>query len=201
MARFSVACACLAILLGSSSAAAKEVAIKSPNGKRIYKEGETFEEVTPLKRRRVVAEAVVGAAPEGHLGLLIGVLNMPIRRLDLYVGGGIEANPSRQFTASARYGFSIYGFHPYVAAGYVFRDLHGIGAFSHNAFAELGYTWSIHQTLRVSVGAGVRRLLHFGLHDGSPILAGYTDEALLQQQRDSLSRYSPILAIRISRAF
>lgn len=193
-------CACFLVLF-AASAEAKEVAVHTPHGKRIYTVDETFEEVVPQKMRRVVAEAVVGNGPEGHLGLLIGLLNAPIRNLDLYAGAGIELNPSRQLTGSARYGFNILGFHPYIAAGYVFRDLHGIGAYSHSAFAELGYTWSIHQTLRVSFGLGARRLLAFGLHESSPILDGYTDAALLQQQRDSLATYSPIVALRVSRAF
>jgi hypothetical protein len=180
---------------------AKEIGVQSPSGRRIYDSDETFDQVKRHNTRGVVAEVSLGLAPEGNLGFLLGVLNVPIRRLDLYAGLGIEANPSRQFTGTARYTLDIYGYKPYVSAGYIFRDLYGIGGYSHNLSFEVGYTWAVHQTMRISAGVGVRTLLHFGLHGDSPILAGYTDQALLDEQRNALATFYPIAAIRVSRAF
>lgn len=182
-------------------ARAKDVGLHTPGGGHIYRARETFEDVTQTSSRRVVAEVSMGAAPEGNLGFLIGVLNLPVRRLDLFAGIGLEINPSRQFTGSARYTFDIHGYRPYIAGGYVFRSLHGIGGYSHNVTLEVGYTWVIRQTLRLSAGVGVRRLLHFGLRDGSPLLEGYTDTALLQSQKDDLDTYSPVVAVRLARTF
>jgi len=199
--RLVVSSVVLAASLLAAPVAAKDVGVSTPHGRRIYGPNETFEEVKPAGVRRVVAEAVMGAAPEGHLGFLVGLLNLPVRRLDLYAGLGYEANPSRQLTGSARYTFNLRGFHPYIATGYLYRDLYGIGARSHNAFAEVGYTWVFHQTLRVSVGGGVRRLLQFRLNEDSPLLQGYVDRTLLREQEDSISRFSPLVAVRVSRAF
>lgn len=183
------------------NAHAKDIGIQSPSGRRIYDSDETFEEAKLHDTRRVVAEVSMGLVPEGNLGFLLGVLNVPIRHLDLYGGVGFELNPSRQFTGTARYTFDIYGYRPYLSFGYVYRDLYKIGGYSHNLSFELGYTWAIHQTMRVSVGAGVRQLLHFGLRADSPILSGYTDQALLDDQTSGMTKFTPIVAVRVSRAF
>jgi hypothetical protein len=194
-------CLALAGLLSAGLASAKENGFASPHGRRIYGPNETFGTASSLRRRRLVAETVVGVAPEGHLGVSLGVLDVGVEGLDLYVGGGVEFNPSRQFTSSVRYGFDVWWFRPYLAVGYAYRDLYAIGGYSHNLSGELGVGWDARPTLRVSLGVGVRRLLHFGLHPDSPLLQGYTDYALLDHERSSLHRYTPIVALRFSRSF
>lgn len=194
-----------AFALASSAAPrvaiAKENGFSSPHGRRIYGPNETFGTASSLRRRRLVAETVIGIAPEGHLGASLGVFDVGLRGLDVYVGGGLEFNPSRQFTSSVRYSFALGKVRPYAALGYTFRSLYAIGGYSHNAFGELGVGWDARPTLRVSLGVGARRLIHFGLHADSPLLVGYTDYALLDHERASLRTYTPIVAIRVSRSF
>jgi hypothetical protein len=197
----STAVVVASFLAVAAPVSAKENGFASPHGRRIYGPNETFGSASSLRRRRLVAETVVGVAPEGHLGASLGVLDLGVRGLDLFVGGGLEFNPSRQFTSSVRYAFEVWRFRPYVSLGYAYRSLYAIGGFSHNVSGELGLGWDVRPTLRISLGLGVRRLIHFGLHDDSPLVQGYTDYALLDQERASLHRYTPIVALRFSRSF
>src|SRR5262249_48634258 len=97
----------LAGALVAGEADARQVGLHSPTGRRIYEPTERFDEVIEHKRRVVVSEVAVGAGPEGNLAMLLGVLNVPVRRLDLFAGVGIEANPAALCTGSARYTFNF----------------------------------------------------------------------------------------------
>jgi hypothetical protein len=105
----------LALLALSPAAQARQFGIQSPSGRRIYTPRERFDELVEHRRRIIVSEVAVGAGPEGNLALLLGVLNLPVRRLDLFAGVGIEANPAALFTGSARYTLQLGPVRPYVA--------------------------------------------------------------------------------------
>lgn len=189
------------VLTMSGSAEARQFGIQSPSGRRIYDPRERFDEVVEHRRRIIVSEVAVGAGPEGNLALLLGCLNLPVRRLDLFAGVGIEANPAALFTGSARYTFHFAGVRPYVSLGYLFKNTYEVGLLSHNLFAEVGHTWVLHRTLRFSLGVGVRRILHTRLASDSALLGPDADPAAVQREIEQVEPWLPLAAIRFSRAF
>lgn len=182
-------------------ALARQFGVQSPSGRRIYGPRERFDEVLEHKRRVVVSEVAVGAGPEGNLALLLGVLNVPFRRLDLFAGVGLEANPAALFTGSGRYTFNFDGIRPYVSLGYLYKLTYEVGVASHNVFAEVGHTWVIHRTMRFSLGVGLRRILHTGLVEDSQLATPDVDPAAVQRELDRVDPWLPLGAIRFSRAF
>jgi len=193
-------CACLSAL-HPGAVRAKEIGVHSPGGRAIYDSTETFADVGNTYNRRFVVETVAGAAAEGNIGMLIGWLNQPIRGLEYYAGFGYEVNPALTLTLSARYVFNISGYRPYVALGYAYKDLSGIGTFNHNVFGEAGYSWVLHDTYHLTAGVGVRHILYIGTHDDSPLNAPDVDPAFLQTETDNVARWVPTVALRFSRAF
>lgn len=189
------------VVLSSAWSAAKNHAVASPRGKRIYEADERFGTVLDQDQRDFVMEAAVGLGPEGNLGLLLGWLNKPIRGLEYYAGIGFESNPARHYTGAVRYVFNIEGYRPYIGVGYLFKDLYVLQTYSHNAFAEIGYSFKLHQTHRLTVGAGVRYIAHVGIRDSSPLRDDDVDPVLLAEQDDDLVRFIPTIALRFSRAF
>jgi hypothetical protein len=193
--------AAVVVLLGSGAAHARQFGLQSPAGRRIYTPTERFGDVLEHKRRVVVSEVAVGAGPEGNIALLLGCLNVPIRRLDLFAGVGLEANPAALFTGSARYTFNIGGIRPYIALGYLYKLTYEVGVASHNVFAEVGHTWVIHRTMRFSIGIGLRRILHTGLVEDSELATPDVDRAAVQHELDRVDPWLPLGALRFSRAF
>jgi hypothetical protein len=191
----------LAVLLSSRGAEARQFGIQSPSGRRIYTGSERFAEVIEHKRRVVVSEVAVGAGPEGNIALLLGCLNVPVRRLDLFAGVGLEANPAALFTGSARYTFNFEGFRPYVALGYLYKRTYEVGLASHNVFTEVGHTWIIHRTMRLSLGVGIRRILHTVLVEDSALATPDVDPAAVERELGRVNPWLPLGAIRFSRAF
>jgi hypothetical protein len=193
--------ALVSLLALSRPADARQFGIQSPAGRRIYGSHERFDELIEHRRRIIVTEVAVGAGPEGNLALLLGCLNLPVRRLDLFAGVGLEANPAALFTGSARYTFQFGPVRPYVALGYLFKDTYAVGVHSHNVFAEVGHTWVLHRTLRLSLGVGLRRILHTGLDDDSALLGPDAEPGAVQREIERVWRWLPLGAIRFSRAF
>lgn len=191
----------LPLLAAARPCAAKDFGLHTPSGRQIYDRDEEFANVANTRQRRFVVEAAAGAGPEGNVAALVGLLNWPVRRLDLYAGFGYEANPSRHYTLSARYTFNLNGFRPYVGAGYLYNDLYRLGTFTHETFAEIGYTWVIHDTFRFSIGLGTRYRVYLGVRDASLLSSEQTDPDLLSEQADSVVPWVPTLALRFSRAF
>ncbi len=191
----------LAFWLGTSTATAKRYGVSSPGGRRTYDEYERFDEALDQNRRHFVVETAVGLGPEGHLGLLLGWLNQPVNGLEYYVGFGYESNPARHYTGTVRYAPNIHGFRPYVALGYLYKDLTVLRTYSHNVFGEIGYSFKIHQTYRLTAGVGVRYIAHLGIHNDSPLMDDDVDPVLLKEQQDSIERWVPMGALRFSRAF
>jgi hypothetical protein len=191
----------LATWLEVDAAEARQFGIQSPSGRRIYAPRERFEEVLEHKRRVVVSEVAVGAGPEGNLALLLGCLNVPFRRLDLFAGLGLEANPAALFTGSARYTFNLDGVRPYIALGYLHKRTYEVGLASHNVFVEVGHTWVIHRTLRFSLGVGLRRILDTRLTEGSVLSGPDTDPDAVRSELDRINPWLPLGALRFSRAF
>lgn len=189
-------------LAHAAPVAAKEIGVHTPGRRQIYGVDESFGQALDQTRRNFVIEVATGLAPEGNLGLLFGVLNLPARHLDLYAGVGYEANPATRYTAAVRYTFTFGAVRPYVGAGYLLVDTHAIGVLSHNAFAEVGHRWSIHRTYRLSAGLGVRYLFSLHIEDDSILNDPDVDRALLAEQIDEgLTRWVPTFALRFSRAF
>ncbi len=188
-------------MLWSSAARAKDFGIQTPSGRRTYLTDEHFSELVDHKQRILVSEVAIGSGPEGNLAILLGWLNIPVRRLDLYAGFGVEANPAMQWTLAGRYGFNFGGFRPYASLGYLHKDTYAVGVVSHNAFLELGHTWVLHRTYRLSVGAGLRRVLSRSVSSDSLLDAPDTDRALLAQELDAADVWIPLVALRFSRAF
>jgi hypothetical protein len=180
---------------------AREFGLHSPSGRRIYAAHERFDELLDHRRRSVVTEVAVGAGPEGNLALLLGCLNVPVRRLDLFVGIGIEANPAALLTGSARYTFSVGQFRPYFSLGYLNKQTYEAGVASHNVFAELGHTWVLHRTLRLSLGVGLRRILSTHVLEGSGLRGPEVDSVALRREVDAINPWLPLGAMRFSRAF
>jgi len=189
------------LLLGSGVAQARQFGIQSPSGRRIYRSNERFAEVLEHKQRVVISEVAVGAGPEGNIALLLGCLNVPVRRLDLFAGVGLEANPAASFTGSGRYTFNFDGIRPYVALGYLYKLTYEVGVASHNVFVEVGHTWVLHRTLRFSLGVGLRRILHTGLVEDSELATPDVDPAAVERELGRINPWQPLGAIRFSRAF
>lgn len=188
-------------VIAAAPAAGKEHGLHSPSGRRIYGADESFEDLIDTRLRRFVVEAAVGSGPEGNIAALLGFLNWPLRGLEYYGGFGLELNPCRSYTAATRYAFNIQGYRPYVGVGYLFRDVYEVGTYSHSAFLELGYSWVLHRTYRLTAGAGVRYLAHIGLREDSPLRGPQIDEALLLDETERVFPWTPTLALRFSRAF
>lgn len=179
----------------------KEYGFHSPGHRRIYDVDERFDDVESTHLRRFVVEAAAGSGPEGNIAALVGLLNWPLHGLEYYAGFGLELNPSRNYTLTARYVFNLRGFRPYLGAGYLFRDVYEVGTYSHSAFLEAGYSWLIHQTYRFTLGVGVRYLVDIDIRDDSPLRAGSVDPALLADETERVFPWTPTLALRFSRAF
>jgi hypothetical protein len=190
-----------ALVCAGASAWGKEVGFRSPGGREIYDENESFAGVSDTGKRQFVIEVAVGAGPEGNLGVLLGWLNQPVRGLEWYAGVGLEVNPATHYTLASRYLFNIDGYRPYVGAGYLYNDLYELRTYSHDVFAEIGYSWVLHDTYHLTAGIGVRRILYIGIRDDSPLKDSDVDPALLEEQRDDVSRWVPTAALRFSRAF
>jgi hypothetical protein len=190
-----------ALHTASCGAVAREFGLHSPSGRRIYTPDERFEALLDHRRRSIVSEVAVGAGPEGNLALLIGCLNLPIRRMDVFAGIGIEANPAALATGSARYTFHVGPLRPYVALGYLYKYTYEVGIASHNVFAEVGHTWVIHRTLRFSLGVGLRRMLAARITEDSFLSGPSVDPQALSNEIDAIDPWLPIAAMRFSRAF
>ena len=191
----------LALLLGAPDADARQFGLHSPSGRRIYESNERFEDVLEHKRRMIVSEVAAGAGPEGNLAMLLGCINVPVPRLDLFAGVGIEANPAALFTGSARYTFNFDGIRPYIALGYLHKRTYEVGIMSHNVFAEVGHTWVLHRTLRFSLGVGLRRILHTQLTGDSELASPEVDPEAVRHELERVDPWLPLAAIRFSRAF
>jgi len=191
----------LGVVLAPAQAAARQFGLQSPAGRRIYGPNERFDDVLEHKRRVIVSEVAVGAGPEGNIAMLLGCLNVPIRRLDVFAGVGIEANPAALFTGSARYTFNFDGIRPYVSLGYLYKLTYQVGVASHNVYVELGHTWVIHRTLRFSLGVGLRRILDSRLTEDSSLAGPDSDPAAVDRELQRIDPWLPLGAIRFSRAF
>lgn len=201
MRRFAVALGFAAVLLSVPPLAAKNHGVQSPHGRRIYEDGEVFSHVRDQSRRTFVVEVVSGLAPEGNLGMLLGLINQPVRGLEYYAGVGLELTPAQNIPFSVRYLFNIDGYRPFVAAGYSYRILAEVGVRSHNVFFEAGYKWVLHRTHHLTAGIGLRRPVSVQVLDDSPIGADDTDPELLAEQIDASRKWVPTLSLRFSRAF
>jgi hypothetical protein len=189
------------VVLSPAPALARQFGYQSPAGRRIYGSRERFGEALEHKRRVVVSEVAVGAGPEGNLAVLLGCLNVPVRRLDLFAGVGIEANPAALFTGSGRYTFNFDGIRPYIALGYLYKLTYEVGVASHNVYVELGHTWVIHRTLRFSLGVGLRRIIDTRLTEDSSLRGPDSDPAAVAAELQRIEPWLPLGAIRFSRAF
>jgi hypothetical protein len=190
-----------AVMLSTTVVFAKEYGYRSPGGREVYDDEDTFADATNTRKRRLVLEVALGAGPEGNIAALLGLLNAPVRGLEWYVGVGWEFNPARHYTFSARYLFNIDGYRPYVGLGYLYDDLYVLRTYSHNVFAEAGYSWVLHDTYHLTAGVGVRRILHIGIHDDSLLRDEDVDQELLDEQTESVSPWVPTFVVRFSRAF
>src|SRR5690606_615348 len=168
---------------------------------RTYSTAERFSELVDHRQRVLVSEVAVGMGPEGNLAILLGWLNFPIRHLDLFAGFGVEANPALQWTLAGRYGFNFDGIRPYLALGYMQKDTYAEGIQSRNAFLEVGHTWVIHRTYRLSIGGGARRVISRSISSDSFLAEPDTDEQLLAEQLEQANVWLPLVALRFSRAF
>ncbi len=197
----------LALALGliaaswSTAVSAKRIALATPSGRTIYGPDEQFGEVSNQRNRSFVAEVAMGAGPEGNLGLLLGWLNVPWKRFDIYAGVGFEGNPAQLYTLGSRYAWSLDGYHPYISLGYVYKNTYELDMHSANVFGELGYRWSLHQTYRVSAGVGLRRQFHISVGKDSPLNGPEIDPVFRDEQLDSINPWLPTLALRFSRVF
>lgn len=194
-------CTYLGLIAVAGTAEAKEYGVQSPSGRKVYKNGETFGAAVSQDQRRFVVEVATGAGPEGNLSMLIGWLPQQLNGLEFYAGYGIEVNPAAHYTLSSRLFFRIGEARPYIGIGYLFNELPELGTFSHNIFGEIGHRWKIHKTYRLTLGAGVRRILHIGVHDDSVLAEPDVDPDLLRREIDGTARWVPTIAIRFSRAF
>lgn len=202
-ARHRLLAAALALGVGlvPAAAAARQFGVQSPTGRRIYGPHERFDDVIEHEQRVIVSEVAVGAGPEGNIAMLLGCLNVPFRRLDLFAGVGIEANPAALFTGSARYTFNFDGIRPYLSLGYLYKVTYQVGVASHNVYVELGHTWVLHRTLRFSLGVGLRRILDSRLTEESALSGPDSDPAAVDHELRRINPWLPLGAIRFSRAF
>jgi hypothetical protein len=191
----------MALLLWPTPVFAKEIAIHSPSGRRIYDQDETFEAVLDQNRRRFIVEVAAGAGPEGNLAMSLGWLVRELKGLELYAGVGLEVNPAVHWALSARYLMNFGGYRPYVGAGYFLNHLTALETISHNVFVEAGYSWVIHRTFHVTIGVGVRRLLTVVIDEDSPLEDPDIDRAFLDEQLANIDPWLPTVALRFSRAF
>ena len=195
-------CAAAVATVVAAPALAKDIGVHSPSGRQIYEPHEQFGEVIDQTTRRLVVEVATGAGPEGNLGILLGLLNFPLRGVELYAGIGFEANPARHYTGTIRFYPDFGSFRPYVAAGYLFNDTFEIGVTSHNLFGEIGHKWVIHRTYHLTAGLGLRRLLSVQIDKTSILNDPDVDQELLDEQIDEvMPRWLPTIALRFSRAF
>jgi hypothetical protein len=201
MRLLSVAAFSFVCFLVATHTHAKNHGVSSPGGRTIYDAEESFHEALDQDVRQFVVEVAAGAGPEGNLGLLLGWLNKPVRGIEFYAGIGFEANPATQYTGAVRYLFNIDGYRPYVGVGYLFKDLYVLRTFSHNVFAEAGYSWVLHRTYHLTAGFGVRYIASVGIRSDSPLLGDDVDAAFLEEQENSLARWVPTAVVRFSRAF
>ena len=132
---------------------------------------------------------------------MLGCLNVPVRRLDLFAGVGLEANPAALFTGSGRYTFNFDGVRPYISFGYLYKLTYEVGVASHNVFVELGHTWVIHNTQRFSLGVGLRRIIDSRLTEDSVLSGPDADPDAVRRELDHIDPWLPLVAIRFSRAF
>ena len=68
-------------------------------------------------------------------------------------------------------------------------------------FAEVGYSWVIHDTYHLTFGVGIRRIVYLGIRDDSPLRDPDVDQDFLAEGTDRVPRWIPIAALRFSRAF
>lgn len=191
----------LMALSAARSSQAKDFGLHTPSGRQIYDRDEQFNDVRNTRQRRFVVEAAAGSGPQGNIAALVGLLNWPARNLDLYAGFGYEFNPTRHYTFSVRYTLNLSGYRPYASLGYLYNDVYRLRTFNHELFAELGYTWVVHDTLRFSLGVGTRYILYVGVRDDSLLNGEAADPELLHEQQDSVFPWVPTLVLRFSRAF
>jgi hypothetical protein len=191
----------LCILLWTAPARAKEIGLHTPSGRTIYEPDETFAEVSEQNLRHFVVEVVTGLAPEGNLAANLGWLIPEIKGLELYLGGGLQLNPSYQFSAVVRYMMNFSGYRPYIAAGYMHQELYLLGTDSENLVVETGYKWVISHTYHFTLGVGLRTLLHVGVEQDSTLREPDVDPGFLDRELDDVARFVPTLALRFSRAF
>ena len=181
-------------------ATAKQHGVQTPRGRAIYDDGETFSEAYQQTTRRLIVEVVTGLAAEGNLGVLLGVINVPVRGLDVYSGYVTEWNPAITVPLLVRYGFNIEGYRPYLSMGYGYRILQRLGVRSHNVFFEAGYAWELNTTTRITLGAGARRPLHVIINHDSPLAEPDTDPEFLERETERSKTWVPTVALRFSRA-
>jgi hypothetical protein len=192
-------CACL--LLDDRTAWAKRYSYASPEGRSIYSPDERFGEVSDFTRRNFVLEVVTGIAPQGNLGMLLGVINIPARGVEFYAGYGVEANPAWTLSADARYLYTSDGWRPFIGVGYSYRELAALDAFSHNVFAEVGYKWLLGPTYHLTLAGGLRRAVAITVRETSPLRGADTDPDLLADAIDGARVFVPTVSLKFSRAF
>lgn len=148
-----------------------------------------------------MVEAVLGYAPEGNIGMSLGWLLPQVDGLELYLGVGLQVNPSAHVTGAVRYYGSFGDFRPYVSLGYLHQYLNAIGTRNHDVFAEIGHKWRIHTTYHLTIGVGVRYIFAITVDDDSPLTTSAVDDDFLESELDDVGRFAPTVAIRFSRAF
>ena len=186
---------------GAVARESKEYGVSTPTGRDIYQHNTTFSDAKDTRDRDLVIEVAVGAGPEGNLGILLGWINKPVRGLEYYLGFGYEITPARHYTGAVRYLFNIDGWRPFISAGYLYNDAYGLGTYSHNVFAELGYSWVLHHTYHLTLGFGIRRILHVGVREDSILRGRDVDDVWLERELEAISPWVPQAALRFSRAF
>lgn len=197
----AVCVASVALLISTAYAEAKQFGVHTPSGRRIYEPEETFGQAIDSDDRHFVMETAIGAGPEGNLAMLLGWLNQPVRKVDLYLGVGFEANPATLYTLAARRTFDIGIARPYLNLGYLLKDTHAVGLVSHSAFLEIGNSWILHRTYRLGVGVGLRYIIATRVKKSSLLKEDRVDSEFLDEQLDDIYPLLPTVALRFSRAF
>lgn len=98
-------------------------------------------------------------------------------------------------------GLHVGPFRPYVALGYLHEYTYEVGIGSHNVFGELGHTWVLHRTLRLSLGIGLRRTLATRVAEESFLTGPSVDPQAPSDEIDAINPWLPFAAVRFSRAF
>jgi hypothetical protein len=173
----------------------------NPFRRTIYDPNRTFGEATNSQRRYFIAEVASGFAPQGHLAVLLGLINVPLPGVEVYAGYGVEANPATTLNADIRYLPNIRGWRPYFALGYSYRSLSAIDTISHNVFGEVGYKWVIGPTYHLTLAAGIRQAIDIRVDAASPLRGSDTDAQLLEEQVNAAKTWVPTAAVKLSRAF